>query len=84
VTGGRLSLRKVLDRARVTVTPSVWPIELRINGVAGHGYVLSASTNLAGWSALQTNVAGSDGGWVFTDDAATNLTRRFYRAYPLR
>lgn len=82
VTGGRLNLRKVLDRPRVTVTPNVWPIELRINGVTGHGYVLSASTNLVEWTALRTNVAGPDGGWEFADGAATNFTRRFYRAYP--
>jgi len=82
VTGGRLNMRKLLDRPRVTVTSQAWPVELRVNGVTGHSYVLSASTNLTAWTALQTNIAGTDGGWVFTDDAATNFTRRFYRAAP--
>jgi hypothetical protein len=77
-----LNLRKILDRPRVALAPQVWPVELRINGVNGHGYVLSASTNLADWTALETNIAGPDGDWVFTDVAATNFAQRFYRAAP--
>jgi subtilisin family serine protease len=82
VSGGRLNLRKIFDRPRVALLPGDWPVEIRVEGVASHSYVLSASSNLTSWTALQTNVASGDGGWTYTDNASTNFPHRFYRAAP--
>jgi hypothetical protein len=45
----------------------------------GTVHTIEASTNLINWTPLQTNVDASNL-WTFTDPAATNLPRRFYRA----
>lgn len=82
VTGGRFNLRKALDWPTLTATPGVWPFQAQVGGIAGHSYVLTASTNLATWTALQTNLMPSGGGWNFTDAQSTNLPARFYRAIP--
>lgn len=82
VSGGRLNLRRILDRPRVVLLPRTWPVEIRVEGVASHSYVLAASSNLTSWTALQTNVSSGDGGWTYTDNASTNFPHRFYRAVP--
>lgn len=53
----------------------VW---LSIQGIAGQTYALEASSNLANWSALNTNVAPAA---IFnvTDVTSTNILQRFYR-----
>ncbi|MBI3851418.1 MAG: hypothetical protein HY298_14250 [Verrucomicrobia bacterium] len=52
---------------------------LRLTGDAGCSYVIEGTTNLVNWSALKTNNA-TDGTFDFVDSAATNFSRRFYRA----
>lgn len=90
-TNGRLNIRKALDRASVAADPAICgnelacpalPFRLRLTGVPGHAYVVSATTNFTHWSALQTNTTGLDGQWQFMDAASTNLPQRFYRAAP--
>jgi subtilisin family serine protease len=80
-TGGRLNLRKALDRPTLAATPSAWPFAARISGTPDHRYVVIASTNLSDWTALQTNTVGPSGEWNFAD-TQTNLPMRFYRAGP--
>ncbi len=83
VTGGRLNLLKALDRVSVTaVAEPPLPMQLHLNGVPNHSYVLLASTNLSHWTALATNTAGPEGVWSFTDLQSTNLPQRFYRGIP--
>jgi hypothetical protein len=81
-TGGRLNLRKALDRPSVAVIADSWPIELSIAGAGGHSYVVAASSNLSSWTALQTNTTAPNGEWIFTDTASTNTPLRFYHARP--
>jgi hypothetical protein len=45
----------------------------------GQTYVILATTNLQDWTPISTNVALT-GNVVVTDPAATNCSRRFYRA----
>jgi len=42
-------------------------------------YVVQASTNLAGWLPIWTNVTDLSGMAQFVDSAAPNFSRRFYR-----
>ena len=49
------------------------------NGVAGQTVVIEASTDLANWSALATNLLGA-GPLYFSDPEATTILARFYRA----
>ncbi len=48
-------------------------------GEAGGSYTIQASSNLVNWIAL-TNVVSTTGTNQFTDPAAPNFNRRFYRA----
>ncbi len=83
VTGGRLNLLKALDRVSVAATgePTL-PIQLQLRGVPEHSYILFASTNLAAWTPIATNITAPDGLWLFTDIQSTNLPRRFYCGKP--
>jgi uncharacterized repeat protein (TIGR03803 family) len=58
--------------------------EFAVSGLPGSNYVIETATNLAtpatNWTPLATNVAGTNGLWLFTDSTATNLVQRFYRA----
>ena len=53
--------------------------KLQLSAAIGFTYVTSASTNLQDWTPISTNVAVT-ASVVVTDPAATNCTRRFYRA----
>ncbi len=62
-------------------------ITLQLSGLVGKGYVLQGSSNLTTWLPLQTNSPSPNPGvalptdlFNFTDPAATNFPRRFYRA----
>jgi fibronectin-binding autotransporter adhesin len=50
-------------------------------GIPGRTNVVEASTNLTLWTAISTNVAGTNGLWQVTDPDATNFVNRFYRSY---
>ena len=52
---------------------------LSVQGVAGQTYALEASTNLANWAGIITNVAPANA-FNVTDTTATNILRRFYRS----
>jgi len=47
--------------------------------IAGSTYVILASTDLANWTPIATNVANT-GTVVFTDTSSSNYPVRFYRA----
>jgi hypothetical protein len=49
---------------------------LTVSGVAGHFYVVQASSNLMDWVSLQTNTAP----FTFVDTNAGRFNRRFYHA----
>jgi hypothetical protein len=46
---------------------------------AGFSYTVLASSNLSIWSAIATNLTGTNGAGIFTDFEATNFDQRFYR-----
>jgi fibronectin-binding autotransporter adhesin len=50
-------------------------------GIPGRTNVTQASTNLTDWTAISTNVAGTNGLWQVIDTDATNYQNRFYRSY---
>ncbi len=52
---------------------------LQLAGIPGRTYYVQASTNLAAWVDISTNVAGTNGLWNVTDADATNHPSRFYR-----
>jgi hypothetical protein len=55
-----------------------------VNGVPGRLHVIEAATNLTPptiWTALATNATSPSGTFIFTDPAASGLSRRFYRAH---
>ncbi|MEK7678129.1 MAG: PQQ-binding-like beta-propeller repeat protein [Verrucomicrobiota bacterium] len=53
--------------------------QITLPGIPGEVYVIEASTNLAKWLPVAT-LTNTSGSLLFTDPAATNLSRRFYRA----
>jgi hypothetical protein len=55
------------------------PAFVLMEGAAGPGYRLQASTDLSAWTSLQTNSAPT-GVWEFSDPAAPSFDHRFYRA----
>ena len=78
--------------ATLTVTTPVLILSLSgVEGMASNGftfhlsvpvgctYIILASTNLQDWTPICTNVAAT-GSEVLTDTAATNYSRRFYKA----
>lgn len=82
-TGGRLNLRKLLDRprlyaARVAGTTNTG-VSVRVNGWPGHGYVLESSPDLLDWSPLATNHP-PNGEWVYESQTAT--AERYFRPRP--
>jgi hypothetical protein len=81
-SGGRLNLRRALDRPTITALPNAQPFELLVTGAPEHWYVIEASTNLATWSVVQTNRTDLLGAWTFSDPALANQPLRFYRAGP--
>jgi len=55
---------------------------LDFTGIPGSTYWVMAATNLVPpvtWTPISTNVAGTNGLWLFTDTQATNFLHRFYR-----
>ncbi len=81
----------VVDPATTTVAPVlISPVRLSnsnfqftvTNLVAGTTNVLLASTNLANWTAVYTNIAASTG-FTYVDTGAAAFGRRFYRAMVL-
>lgn len=68
------------DRSPAAMFLAADGLHLRLLGLSGRGpIVVLASTDLVAWIRILTNppIAGE---FVFVDFAATNLTRRFYRA----
>ena len=54
-------------------------LQLLFSGVPGQDYLIEASTNLASWTPIWV-LTGSNRPLPFVDPAATNFSRRFYRA----
>jgi len=54
------------------------PMQMTATARTNHVYVLDASTNLVNWTSIQTNQALGDS-IIFSDAAATNFSKRFYR-----
>ncbi len=59
-------------------------IQLTLTGVSSLSYEIQASTDLTNWSVLVTLVnSNANGVLQYTDPAATNFNRRFYRGHLL-
>ncbi len=80
LSGGRLNLRKALDVPAISLNRSNDLIRVRVAGVPGHRYTLSASTSLNFWTAVATNTAGDDGQWTLTESVSATVPTKFYRA----
>lgn len=52
---------------------------MTIQGIAGQSYAMEASSNLASWLPIVTNVAPANT-FNITDTTSTNILQRFYRA----
>jgi hypothetical protein len=52
---------------------------LRVSGQAGNRFAVEASTNLTSWLPLTTNIT-TGGSFIYADNSASGLLRRFYRA----
>ena len=50
-----------------------------VNGLAGRAYEIDSSTNFTNWASIGL-VVNTNGAVTFTDQAATNFLRQFYRA----
>ena len=53
-------------------------VKFKVSGLGGRSYIIQASTNLAQWENVSTNVV-SGGALNFTDARAANFRQRFYR-----
>jgi fibronectin type 3 domain-containing protein len=56
--------------------PASGEFALSVNGRAGCNYVVQVSSNLAGWTSIETNTAP----FTFVDVNASQFSQRFYRA----
>lgn len=55
-------------------------ILLTFLGTSNVQYVVQSSTNCFNWVPVQTNTAGADGTWTYTDSTAIGSAPRFYRS----
>lgn len=57
-------------------------VVLNLTGTPEQTYWVQTTTNLLSpaWATVSTNVAGSDGTWVYAEPLATNTVAKFYRA----
>jgi len=60
--------------------PSAGQFQVRLDGIPGRSYVLTASPDLITWSPLSTNVLPASGLWWFTDPVSSTQQDRYYRA----
>lgn len=81
-SGGRLNLRKALDRPTLFAPSNAFPFTVAVRGISGHPYTLESSSNLTTWSALRTNIAPPTGEWFYTDTNSIHTPRLFFRASP--
>jgi hypothetical protein len=68
---------------RMLVAPSLaddGQFQVNLTGAVGRDFVIQVSTNLTTWIAIATNMIPVSGILPITDPAATNYSRRFYRA----
>lgn len=63
-------------------TPGPVPgqFQIQLLGSPGQSFAISASTNLADWTALSTNILPASGLWSFIDTGIQVRPQRFYRA----
>jgi uncharacterized repeat protein (TIGR01451 family) len=74
----------------VRVIQLIWPewqtnggIQFVLSGFPGSSYAIEASTNLAAWEAISTNVMPAGGTLTVADPVSTNFHSHFYRARQL-
>jgi hypothetical protein len=53
--------------------------QITLQGAPHQTYVIEASTNLAQWSAIETNTSAADGKLIYLDTDAAQASQRFYR-----
>jgi hypothetical protein len=73
ITAATYSQAALLSVPSLTSDPI---FQFKVIGVPGYHYVVQASTNLADWVSLQTNICP----FVFEESNLTNCPARFYRA----
>ncbi len=74
-----VSSAPVVETAINQITSNGGVPSLLLAGIPGRTYYVQASTNLATWVDISTNVAGANGLWNVVDADATNYPARFYR-----
>jgi len=73
--GHRRLTRRVID-----AFPEDKLFQFSLGGVASRNYQIQASADLINWSVLSTFTdSNANGIIIYSDSAATNLSRRFYR-----
>ncbi len=65
-------------------SPADGSMQANLTGTPGQTYVLQVSTDLVHWTAISTNVVGTNGALSFTDTDAKNHPVRFYRGATLQ
>ena len=54
-------------------------VKITFFGIPNFAYVVQTTTNLSvPWWTISTNIAGTNGSWLFTDPNATNA-QQYYR-----
>ena len=67
-----------IEAAQIGITNGV--VNIKFFGVPTNTYVVQMTTNLtAPWRPVSTNMAGTDGSWLFQDSNASNNPQSFYR-----
>jgi autotransporter-associated beta strand protein len=85
-TGGCTAANTVTMRAvnglgpAQIAAPSNGVVTITFFGIPGYSYAVDTTTDVivGAWSAIETNIAGTNGSWIFTDLNATNA-QQYYR-----
>jgi hypothetical protein len=74
-----VELGVVLVTMSLVKIDSTGQFQITLAGQPYQAYVIEASSNLAQWSAIETNTAGSDGRLLLLDGQPPQTRQRFYR-----
>ena len=58
--------------------------EITLHGQSNSTYVIEASADLIQWTAIATNIAGTNSLWQHLVEDAAQIPHRFYRGKPQR
>jgi hypothetical protein len=84
VAGGIVTVLMAQQNISEVTVNSDGSVTLSFSGIPGSTNWVETTTNLmppVDWMPISTNVADTNGLWLFTDTQATNCPLRFYRSY---